>query len=197
MTLREKLKQEHPEKINEEWIGVCFGCPHEYKYAEKPDCCRYEERICTNCWNREMEDKMEKTNLQKAFAAVGVDLEIGQRFEFAGLMYKMVNRHILCGCTQEETASIGEMINHPENIKPLPTYSPETIEHARHDIHRFGWVARNESGEPYLYERKPKIEDEFWACDSNTLEIPQNQYPEVKPSQCVALEEIVGGAVKR
>lgn len=74
-----------------------------------------------------------------------------------------------------------------------PTYSQETIEHAKHDMHRFGWAARDESGEMYLYERKTKIKDELWDCDSNALEIPQNQYPEVQPGQCVALADIVGG----
>lgn len=55
MTCREKLQQEHPEKVI--WGGVCIGCPDAYNYADKPYYCNGGDENCTACWDREVEEQ--------------------------------------------------------------------------------------------------------------------------------------------
>lgn len=50
MTFKEKLAQEHPEKLDKECDSGCVGCPYEYGYEENYDC---EGVDCLTCWNRE------------------------------------------------------------------------------------------------------------------------------------------------
>lgn len=52
MTCREKLKMEHPEKVNNEAYGGCEKCPHHYGYLEKPEDCA--KLACDACWDREI-----------------------------------------------------------------------------------------------------------------------------------------------
>lgn len=61
MTCREKLKQEHPEKIDSECFGGCTGCPRDYDYMNDPDYCKWDtgegpelDKICRKCWDREI-----------------------------------------------------------------------------------------------------------------------------------------------
>ena len=59
MTYREKLMQEHPEYVSEQWKGGCYNCPCDYGYEESEDCPNTEPDIdiaCRACWDREMED---------------------------------------------------------------------------------------------------------------------------------------------
>lgn len=193
MTLREKLKKEHPEAISDRFVGGCEGCPDHYGYAKRPTYCNGAENTgCTECWNREMEDKMEKTNLQKAFAAVGVELEIGQRFELYGETYYMTDEQVVRPRSGYPAFQVFEMFNNPKDIKLLPTYSPETIEHARHDIYRFRWVTRSSKG--LSLRRKMGLGEDTGPWNVfELIEIPPDQYPEVQPGQCVALADIVGG----
>lgn len=51
MTFKEKLAQEHPEKLDKGCDSGCVGCPYEYGYEENYDC---EGVDCLTCWNREM-----------------------------------------------------------------------------------------------------------------------------------------------
>ncbi len=38
MTFKEKLKQEHPEYVdNYKYAGGCRGCPHDYGYIEEEE----------------------------------------------------------------------------------------------------------------------------------------------------------------
>ena len=55
MTFKEKLTQEHPDKIDvSKWAG-CEGCPNTYDYEEKqPDFCSPSRNVCEVCWNREI-----------------------------------------------------------------------------------------------------------------------------------------------
>ena len=58
MTCREKLKIEHPDRINMECLGGCVGCPSSYEYLDNPDYCEdcnipVKER-CAMCWDREI-----------------------------------------------------------------------------------------------------------------------------------------------
>lgn len=65
MTCRERLHKEHPElaRFAKDLMGVelnHFGCPHTFKYAEKPFECdppRSMTITCVECWNREAEEK--------------------------------------------------------------------------------------------------------------------------------------------
>jgi hypothetical protein len=59
MTFREKLKEQHPESVGEQFMGGCDCCPYDYGYAEKPEYCTDgEEKECRMCWDREaMTDK--------------------------------------------------------------------------------------------------------------------------------------------
>lgn len=57
MTFKEKLAQEHPQRINQNAMGGCDGCPCEYGYEkENRDCNCSSDLGCKECWNREMPD---------------------------------------------------------------------------------------------------------------------------------------------
>lgn len=62
LTFREKLKQEHPEKLNPKYGGGCHGCPHNYGYEGKESRpCKEHSASCTECWDRAIpEDKAKK-----------------------------------------------------------------------------------------------------------------------------------------
>lgn len=64
MTFREKLMQEHPDQIGEQYLGGCKGCPDYYGYGGIPDYCDSGRRdcVCNACWNREVP---ESANPQK------------------------------------------------------------------------------------------------------------------------------------
>lgn len=51
MTCREKLQKEHPEMINEDFLGGCNGCPHDYGYRAAGACLSVQN--CTQCWGQE------------------------------------------------------------------------------------------------------------------------------------------------
>lgn len=61
MTYREKLQREHPECVEDFYIGGCKNCPENYGYEEKEEKnenCLPEKDIegrCRECWDREME----------------------------------------------------------------------------------------------------------------------------------------------
>lgn len=70
MTCREKLAMEHPEYVDDEYLGGCDGCPYTYDYLERPDFCHgtggsADER-CRRCWDREIpEEKKEPKFIYK------------------------------------------------------------------------------------------------------------------------------------
>lgn len=69
MTFREKLRKEHPERINEDRLGGCEGCPYGYGYEKSiEEICKISEEECRKCWDREIpgtEDKeMTKADLK-------------------------------------------------------------------------------------------------------------------------------------
>ena len=62
MTFKEKLKQEHPNKIDQCFFGGCFACPYDYGYeTNEPNFCKKGENelACTKCWNREIPEEKE------------------------------------------------------------------------------------------------------------------------------------------
>lgn len=68
MTCREKLAIEHPEKIDPNELGGCWGCPQAYGYLRRPEYCMPvkvdKEKMCTACWDREIPgtEKIKKEN---------------------------------------------------------------------------------------------------------------------------------------
>lgn len=61
MTYRELLQKEHPENVDEEYVGGCFKCPSSYGYeadnANGQPCLKHvwqSDVICAACWNREI-----------------------------------------------------------------------------------------------------------------------------------------------
>jgi len=58
MTCREKLKIEHPEYVNESFVGGCKGCPSAHGYLDDPECCKPNHvasvKKCAACWDREI-----------------------------------------------------------------------------------------------------------------------------------------------
>lgn len=67
MTFKEKLKQEHPVDVGDDFIGGCALCPDDYGYEaekeSKKNCKVNNGNDCEYCWNREMpvENVNEKT----------------------------------------------------------------------------------------------------------------------------------------
>ncbi|MBO5887502.1 MAG: hypothetical protein J6Q60_05725 [Bacteroidaceae bacterium] len=55
MTCREKLKLEHPELVDMDYIGGCHGCPNDYGYLPRHEGCSEDPGMnCTECWDREI-----------------------------------------------------------------------------------------------------------------------------------------------
>lgn len=62
MTFREKLAQEHPDCIGEEYGGGCKGCPRDYGYPDLRTCVNsYSDEECAECWNAEIPDSEPET----------------------------------------------------------------------------------------------------------------------------------------
>lgn len=56
MTCREKLKIEHPDCVNSDYIGGCIGCPSNYGYLRRQkEYCR--NNLCNKCWDREIPEQ--------------------------------------------------------------------------------------------------------------------------------------------
>ena len=70
MTFREKLAQEHPEKVSTAALGGCEGCPITYGYEDTSpeDGCwdtwntpLHKNARCTACWDREIPEERPMT----------------------------------------------------------------------------------------------------------------------------------------
>lgn len=57
MTFREKLAKEHPDCINEIFMGGAKYCPYKYGYEEQPKDCT--GHLCSKCWDREIPETEE------------------------------------------------------------------------------------------------------------------------------------------
>lgn len=59
----EKLKEDHPECVSDEFAGGCEGCPEDYGYESQDDCCTAGleglgiEVACRKCWEREIPEQ--------------------------------------------------------------------------------------------------------------------------------------------
>lgn len=66
MTFREKLAREHPECVNEVFIGGCKNCPCAYGYEIGKFCTGAgDEDKCRDCWDREMPMTPEEQEAQE------------------------------------------------------------------------------------------------------------------------------------
>lgn len=54
MTYRERLQKEHPENVDEVYIGGCKGCPCDYGYEANREKCMMRLSSCAACWDREI-----------------------------------------------------------------------------------------------------------------------------------------------
>ena len=61
MTFKEKLLNDRPDSVGDNFIGGCESCPISYGYEKKkPDFCPDKgganviEEVCEKCWNREI-----------------------------------------------------------------------------------------------------------------------------------------------
>lgn len=54
MTYREKLMQEHPDRVSEIYAGGCEGCPSDYGYNAVRPCWFSTGKECRACWDQEM-----------------------------------------------------------------------------------------------------------------------------------------------
>lgn len=54
MTYRELLQKEHPESVDERYIGGCESCPSNYGYEADNANCPDDVSGCTACWDRQI-----------------------------------------------------------------------------------------------------------------------------------------------
>lgn len=56
MTYREKIAQEHPEKLRRFFEGGVQGCPSKYEYEDKNICPKIDKTVpdCAACWDSEI-----------------------------------------------------------------------------------------------------------------------------------------------
>lgn len=68
MTFKEKLMNEHPERIKKRCFGECDVCPGTYGYStDHYETCGGPNRIkCTECWNREIPEEKEEYGMIRA-----------------------------------------------------------------------------------------------------------------------------------
>jgi hypothetical protein len=69
MTYKEKLQKEYPEKVHDQAVGGCDGCPHTHGYCDFSNtlCGKegrsniyWEHHKCTKCWNQTIPGTEEK-----------------------------------------------------------------------------------------------------------------------------------------
>ena len=62
MTFKEYMQISKPSKVNDNFIGGVYGCPHEYQledFETSMKNCAINGKGCEFCWNREMPSKDE------------------------------------------------------------------------------------------------------------------------------------------
>lgn len=60
MTCREKMMIEHPDDVENFWLGGVAGCPDDVGYLPKPEGCygyKLDGTKCTKCWDREIPEE--------------------------------------------------------------------------------------------------------------------------------------------
>ena len=62
MTLLDRLKLEHPDKVREDYR---HGCPYAYGYDNPVGGCSAVDYDCERCWNREISGSEEQISIEK------------------------------------------------------------------------------------------------------------------------------------
>ena len=57
MTFRDKLRSEHPEAVNDSYVGGAKGCPRAWGYEKEVPCAKMDIS-CRECWDRKMRGKV-------------------------------------------------------------------------------------------------------------------------------------------
>lgn len=88
MTYREKLKKEHPEKVNARYVGGCAGCPGNYweqgTKMHGSECARF--RNCWECWGQEVPEEPKEEKKEKSMGLYwDLITELNARQEEKGL----------------------------------------------------------------------------------------------------------------
>lgn len=138
MTCREKLKLEHPEKING---FVCDGCPDHYGYLDKPPYCK--EGVvgrCGKCWDREIPEEKEPKSLTQ-FAGEASEATFEKR--------KIISQPIMDAMTKFGEKCVEQS---KELDKAYESWSHELPE-------KFKPVVEEISSDEVLYSGKIKIAD--------------------------------------
>lgn len=80
MTFREKLREEHPSKVNVFTVGGCAGCPYWYGYEENQvfTLCKganSTNKECEACWNRQMpeDNNIKEKEVKKSMTKTKVE----------------------------------------------------------------------------------------------------------------------------
>lgn len=153
ITCREKLEKEYPEKISNDFLGGCAGCPHEYGYLfDQPGYCAdadygAPDKRCSDCWDREIpEEKEEKENkpMKKTKAMLEEELEqkrteiedlkkelvkaekYKQYDDMAGEIKAIYDSLVNAGFNEDQAfVLLNTMINNQKSAPPIrPSYRP-------------------------------------------------------------------------
>ena len=85
MTCRDRMTIEHPKMVGNQYGGGCLGCPHDYKYAPRPDWCEETESNCAKCWDREIpEEKSNRTTVLSPENKAKIDEVIASTIKDSG-----------------------------------------------------------------------------------------------------------------
>lgn len=83
MTLKEKLMMEHPECVNDRYIGGCKGCPSKYGYSDDDvencgndsmNIIKYNDK-CITCWNQEYKEPESKSE-ENPYTKIASDMRL-------------------------------------------------------------------------------------------------------------------------
>lgn len=124
MTCREKLKIEHPDRINMECLGGCVGCPSGYKYLDNPDYCEdfnipVKER-CTMCWGREIPE----TEASVEHELTDNKPEDNEKELTIEIVYTDGNNDLLCGVKYFGLVNDTRMFKIQHVDSDIPTFIP-------------------------------------------------------------------------
>lgn len=130
MTYKERLKIEHPEKVNSMFGGGCCDCPHTYGYEEcsSSSCKSNGGKGCEYCWNREIPvDEFhvgDKVRLRKGLVVgkvyEGVRLEENMKFQ---------GEYYVRGFSMNGDVNIGVLFYSPVML--------EKVEERKNDMKKF------------------------------------------------------------
>lgn len=101
MTFREKLKQKHPEEVNDMYAGGCFNCPYDYGYENRSDgmCIgaeTFSEEKCRACWDREMPADADAEEQEQHDLEINAEIIRGYCVEYDGINCKLCPAYCVC-----------------------------------------------------------------------------------------------------